>query len=252
MKISKQLIITFILLVLTLLAEQYTSLDIQVQNLFFNGGSWLLNRQDNYILHFFLYSGVKVAIITASVLALLTFFASYGKAKLRPYRYSLVLFLAAMAIVPLVLAGAKKYTNVYCPAQLTMYGGGKPYAKLFASYPQDFDRQANSRGRCFPAGHASGGFALMVLFFCFKKRKNKLLGLFLGLGLGWAMGLYQMLRGEHFLSHTLTSMFGAWLLILPIVLGLRKIKQKYPYFLEGKRLFKFHAKRGQKPGRFAK
>lgn len=245
MKIYKQFIITFILFSATLLVEQYTSLDTTVQNLFFNFAncSWLINRQDNYILHFFLYSGVKVAIIAASVIVLLAFLASYGRAKLRPYRYSFVVFLAAMAIVPLVLAGAKKYTNVYCPAQLVTYCGNKPYAKLFESYPQDFDRQANSRGRCFPAGHASGGFALMVLFFCFKKRKNKLLGLSLGLGLGWAMGLYQMLRGEHFLSHTLTSMFGAWLLILLIVWTMDRIKKKYPRFLEGKRLFQFHAER---------
>ncbi len=246
MKISKQIIITFILLVATLLAEQYTSLDITVQNLIFNFAncSWPLSRQDNYILHFFLYSGVKIALIAASVIVLFAFFASYGRAKLRPYRYSFVIFLSAMALVPLVLAGAKKYTNVYCPAQLVMYCGNKPYAKLFESYPKDFDRQANNKGRCFPAGHASGGFALMVLFFCFKKRRNKLSGLALGLGLGWAMGLYQMLRGEHFLSHTFTSMFGAWLLILLIVWTFNKVKKKYPRFLNGKRLFQFHAERG--------
>ncbi len=234
MKISKQLVITFIFLVATLLIEQYTDVDITVQNLFFNSAtaSWLINRQDNYILHFFFYSGVKIALIVASAGVFIAMFASFFRPKLRAARYSFVIFLAAMAVVPLVLAGAKKYTNVYCPAQLTIYGGGKPYAKLFESYPKDFDRTANSKGRCFPAGHASGGFALMILFFCFKQRKNKLLGLTLGLGLGWAMGIYQMLRGEHFISHTFTSMFGAWLLVLLVVLLADKARRKYPAFFK--------------------
>lgn len=234
MKISKQLVITFIFLVATLLIEQYTNVDITVQNLFFNSAtaSWLINRQDNYILHFLFYSGVKIALIAAASAVFIALIASFFRPKLRAARYGFVIFLAAMALVPIVLAGAKKYTNVYCPAQLTIYGGGKPYAKLFESYPKDFDRKANNKGRCFPAGHASGGFALMILFFCFKKRRDKLLGLTLGLSLGWAMGIYQMLRGEHFISHTFTSMFGAWLLILILSVVMDRIKLKYHTFFE--------------------
>jgi membrane-associated PAP2 superfamily phosphatase len=130
-----------------------------------------------------------------------------------------------MAFVPLILAGAKKYTNVYCPAQLSYYCGNKPYVKILSSYPADFDRGANAKGRCFPAGHASGGFALMALFFCFKRKKYRLAGLGAGLCAGWAMGLYQILRGEHFLSHTLVTMLGAWLIILCLVLLLRYHEQ---------------------------
>lgn len=32
------------------------------------------------------------------------------------------------------------------------------------------------------------------------------------LGLGWTMGLYQMLKGAHFFSHTLATMILAWIL----------------------------------------
>lgn len=35
-----------------------------------------------------------------------------------------------------------------------------------------------------------------------------------GLGLGWWMGGYQMLKGAHYLSHTVTTMLGAWLVVL--------------------------------------
>ncbi len=39
-------------------------------------------------------------------------------------------------------------------------------------------------------------------------------GLCAGLGAGGIMGLYQMLRGEHFLSDTLFTMIGAWIVIV--------------------------------------
>lgn len=232
MKITKQIIVSAICLAIVLLIEQFTSFDVKLQNMFFNftDCAWLVSRQHNYILHFFLYSGIKILLIVVSSAVLITFLASFEAAKLRQYRYAFIVFLASMALVPLVLAGAKKYTNVYCPGQLSIYCGSKPYAKLFESYPKDFDRKANNKGRCFPAGHASGGFALMALFFCFKKRRNKILGLMTGVSLGWAMGLYQMFRGEHFLSHTLASMFGAWILILLVVAATDRLRHRYPRF----------------------
>lgn len=35
-----------------------------------------------------------------------------------------------------------------------------------------------------------------------------------GLGLGWWMGGYQMLKGAHDLSHTVTAVLVAWLVML--------------------------------------
>ncbi len=62
-------------------------------------------------------------------------------------------------------------------------------------------------GRCFPAGHASGGFALMSLCLFPVSNRNRKLLLLVGFTLGWLMGLYQMARGEHFITHTLFTMF---------------------------------------------
>jgi membrane-associated PAP2 superfamily phosphatase len=57
----------------------------------------------------------------------------------------------------------------------------------------------------------------MSLFFLFKSRKNRFIALAFGVTVGWAMGLYKMLIGDHFLSHTVITMVLAWLLILIIV-----------------------------------
>ncbi|MDR1284949.1 MAG: phosphatase PAP2 family protein [Campylobacteraceae bacterium] len=231
MSIKKQIIITFLLLIAVILAEQFTSLDIRIQNLFFDFStcSWILEKNVNIVLHFLFYSGIKVLLIGLSVLAIGLFAYSFKNKKLKHYRYSCLLFTLAMILVPSILAGAKKYTNVYCPVQLSYYCGDKPYAKALSHYPIDYD---NNKGRCFPAGHASGGFALMALFFCFKRKKYKTAGLIAGLSLGWVMGIYQILRGEHFLSHTLVTMFGAWLIILCLVFSLNKIKKKFATFFE--------------------
>ena len=35
----------------------------------------------------------------------------------------------------------------------------------------------------------------------------------LGLGLGCWMGIYQMLKGAHYLSHTVTTLLVAWLVV---------------------------------------
>lgn len=235
MKIRWQILITLLLLAAALLSEQFTPLDVNVQNRFFDfsAGAWLLDPEKNYILHFLLYDGVKAALVVLSVLVLAVFAASFKRRALRRWRYACLLFLLTMALVPLALAGAKKYTHMYCPYQLSLYGGYRPHFKIFEPFPADYNIGYYGKGRCFPAGHASGGFALMCLFFCFKRRKARIWGLAAGVGLGGAMGLYQMLRGEHFLSHTLVSMLGAWLIILLLKLCLDRIKKKWPVFFEG-------------------
>ncbi|KAB7881964.1 PAP2 family protein, partial [Poseidonibacter ostreae] len=40
--------------------------------------------------------------------------------------------------------------------------------------------------------------------------------LIFALSVGWSMGTYKMLIGDHFLSHTIITMLIAWLLVLII------------------------------------
>lgn len=57
----------------------------------------------------------------------------------------------------------------------------------------------------------------MALFFFFKTPRNQFLGLVGAITLGWTMGSYKMLLGDHFFSHTLITMILAWIIILIIV-----------------------------------
>ena len=42
-------------------------------------------------------------------------------------------------------------------------------------------------------------------------RRGQRIGLALALSFGWSMGLYQMLKGSHYLSHTVITMLLAWI-----------------------------------------
>ena len=101
-------------------------------------------------------------------------------------------------------------TGVLYPCYVDRYGGKQPYRTLLESIPRVPGRV---RGRGFPAAHCSGGFALMALYFVMPG-PARWVGLGLGLAAGWIVGLYQMLKGVHYLSHTIVTMFLAWLIIL--------------------------------------
>jgi membrane-associated PAP2 superfamily phosphatase len=115
-----------------------------------------------------------------------------------------------LAIVPASIAVLKSRSDIYTPHSLVRYQGEKPYHHLFEPLPPGWPP---NQGHAFPAGHASGGFALMSLLHLFRKRRQRWAGLGVGLVCGWTMGVYQMVKGAHFLSHTVVTMLIAWLLI---------------------------------------
>ena len=101
-----------------------------------------------------------------------------------------------------------------CPKNEILYGGSMPRTAVWQKYKEPFNKMPHIA--CWPAGHASGGFALLSLYFFFKSKRKRRVAIITALIVGWAMGLYKMLIGDHFLSHTVITMLIAWLLILII------------------------------------
>ena len=61
----------------------------------------------------------------------------------------------------------KQLTNVDCPWDLQLFGGRFPYVSLFG------ERSRSLRAaHCFPAAHASSGYALMTLYFVVRERSR--------------------------------------------------------------------------------
>ncbi|MCW9026251.1 MAG: phosphatase PAP2 family protein, partial [Thiovulaceae bacterium] len=126
----------------------------------------------------------------------------------------LFVVLLSAIFIPVIIGGLKAVTNTPCPKNIEHFNGDYPDIKVFDTYPKTFKQDCKIR--CWPAGHASGGFALLSLFFLFKRSKNKNRSLVFALFVGWSMGTYKMLIGDHFFSHTLITMLIAWIIILLI------------------------------------
>jgi membrane-associated PAP2 superfamily phosphatase len=201
-------------LVLTLF--ELTPLDLWVQDRFFDfeTGRWLVDR-DEPLGRAFFYTGPKVLIIALGVWVLAAMVAPAtwrARAGWWWRRRDLAVAFLALATIPALIGWGKDTTNVFCPAEIQRYGGTVPYVKVFERFPPD--QRPERTGRCFPAGHASGGFALLGFVWLGRTRRARV-WLFAGaLAVGWTMGLYQMLKGSHYLSHTLVTMLVAWIGVL--------------------------------------
>lgn len=213
---NKHILGSVILLLATIALFEITPLDILVQDYFYNTGTqqWILDR-DEKVTRFLFYDGIKVVFIlfTLSLPVLLLLFRK--KNWMRDYRRGLWIVLLSCCLVPLLIGGLKASTNTPCPKNLVHYGGDYPYVGVLERYPPGFRQPA--RIQCYPAGHASGGFALLSLFFLFRSRKNRLIALTTAMIIGWSIGTYKMIIGDHFLSHTLVTMLLAWLTITLVV-----------------------------------
>lgn len=154
----------------------------------------------------------------AILVALIVF---HKKTIVNTYKKGLVIILLSAIFVPSIIGGLKAVTNTPCPKNIEHYGGNYLNITVFDSYPKDFKQKSNIR--CWPAGHASGGFALLSIFFLFKRTSNRKKVFIFALMIGWSMGIYKMSIGDQFLSHTLITMFLAWIIILTIVQIIHKI-----------------------------
>lgn len=201
------------LLLATIALFELTDLDMLLQERFYDFGTkrWLLDREEP-LLAFLFYGGIKKALIAfaVTILGLLLFFRK--RLWVQHYQKGLLVVLLASIFVPAVVGALKGVTNTPCPRNISHFGGDYPDVKLFSSYPEDFKRECNIR--CWPAGHASGGFALLSLYFLFKTPRNRRRAVVGALAVGWGMGLYKMLIGDHFLSHTIVTMLLAWEIVL--------------------------------------
>lgn len=108
--------------------------------------------------------------------------------------------LIVIIIVPTTVAMLKAFTHVSCPNHLTLFGGDLPYLNLWQNIV------AKTPAKCFPAAHASAGFSLYGLVFLPTLRRYRYQIFDIVTALGWIMGLYKMLFGDHLFSHTLVSM----------------------------------------------
>lgn len=201
-----------------------TDLDMLVQDHLyrFGPGQWLLDKHDP-ILKMFFYDGPKKVLTILAKVVLLILIVFRRSDFVEKYGQGLTIVLISTLVTVALVGGLKSITNVPCPKDLSHFGGDYPYVTFLHRNPI---ADHMDRVRCFPAGHASGGFALVSLFFLFRRRRNRWIGFGVGMALGWTLGLYKMLIGDHFLSHTLASMCLAWLVSVAVAACVFRLSKK--------------------------
>lgn len=117
---------------------------------------------------------------------------------------------ASAVLVPAAISVLKRFSDSHCPWDLQRYGGNEPYVRLLEMMPAGLPS-----GHCMPAGHASSALwllAVAVFWLPARPRMAAAVGAVM-LAFGFAVGWMQQLRGAHFLTHTLWSIWIAVLIV---------------------------------------
>ncbi len=224
MNINQQLVVTFLVLLFSIVFFGINNIDLTLQDQFFNFTThkWVLFWGEQPY-KFIFYDGIKKLLIAFAV-SLLLALVFFRKTKLvNDYKRGIIIVILSAIFVPFIASSIKGQTNMPCPKDEIRYGGIYPRTAVWQDYTPEFKLHHPHKSKCWPAGHASGGFALLSLIFLFHKRKNKIIAGTVAMAVGWSMGLYKMVIGDHFLSHTIITMILAWLIILLITKIVNKI-----------------------------
>lgn len=200
----------------------YTDIDLDLADVMFDRASGTFPWRHTWLAERFNHVLLKGALIVAAlgVIAVATWdlirpFNAWRAGQRIGMR---VLALSAISI-PLIISSLKQFSSSHCPWDLQRYGGDSPFIRLLEWVPSDV-----SAGHCLPAGHASSALWLVALaVFWLPDRPFKAASVACALLMfGFAVGWIQQLRGAHFLTHTLWSMWITVLIVDLLYQGLKK------------------------------
>jgi membrane-associated PAP2 superfamily phosphatase len=164
--------------------------------------------QDNYWLSHILHTRARQMGVLLGLACVLAIWWPVGPlAPLRRCTRRERVWLACMVWVCAAgIATLKASSHTSCPSELQEFGGVARYVWHFATGAD------GGPGRCFPSGHASTFFSFLPVFWVLRlhnaRRAWQVLAAIcvLGLALSWV----QVVRGAHYPSHVLWTMWLCW------------------------------------------
>ena len=222
------------LLVFTELTPYGHALDKWLSDLLYDPASkrFLLNVPDGSI-KFWLYSGLKNVLLLIPIYAIVqVLVGAYWLAKAQLNRAQRdawirwLWILLGIFIATSLVSLLKKWTNQACPWHINDYGGLWAYVDLFTQRPWP----ARSM-QCWPGGHSSGGFALVVIAFAggwpaavwselppkqLRPWHSPKAWVYLSFFFGTLMGFTQLGMGAHYFSHQWWTLW--WVLIVNLLM----------------------------------
>jgi len=200
-----------VLAIFMLLVYPVLQIDRYLADFFFDPKQHHFPLKHYPFLELVMHAGLKWLMVVIALGCLAASVLGGSAVKSGAYKKPLLWVFAGMVFSTSVVAILKRYNQHGCPWDIDVYGGNLPLFDLFASLPAGAEA-----GHCFPAGHPSGGFALMAFYFAFMHSRPRLARnmLWVGVTTGLLMGFAQMMRGAHFLSHVLWSGWVVWASLL--------------------------------------
>jgi len=125
-----------------------------------------------------------------------------GPSRAERWRWTAVVLLSLVA-VPAI----KRVSQTSCPWDLAEFGGVASYVPHWLLGVVD-----GGPGHCFPSGHAVAAFAFFGMAFLWRPHRPRLARAWLAgtLAAGAVFGAAQLVRGAHYLSHTLWTAWLCW------------------------------------------
>lgn len=180
-----------------------TDVDLRLAAAMYDHAAGTFPQRHAWLAETFSHTYMKNLMVVLAVCALLT--AIFPRPHWpRAFRLRLRVVALSSVLVPLITTLMKQSASSHCPWDLTDFGGSQAYVRLL-----DAALAGAPAGHCMPAGHASGALwlvSLAVFWLPHAPRKAAAVAL-ATLGFGFALGWVQQLRGAHFLTHTLWSMW---------------------------------------------
>ncbi|MGZ5028616.1 MAG: phosphatase PAP2 family protein [Methylobacter sp.] len=203
---------------------EFTGLDLWISRHFYDAELHQWIYKESLLAGTILHTGGQYLIYLSAIVLLVSLLASFrSNSSFHHYQRELVFLLVASISGPVIIALLKRSTHIYCPWDVALFGGDKPYVRLFDNIPNNL-----VIGYCFPAAHAGSGFTFISLYFFLVavKPKYKRYGLYFGLALGFVFGAAQQARGAHFFSHDVFALAVCWFssLILFILFFRKQLK----------------------------
>ncbi|WP_188395853.1 phosphatase PAP2 family protein [Oxalicibacterium flavum] len=181
-------------------------LDFFLARLFFDSSTASFPLRDTPLLSIYGHTWLKNMVNAIWLASIGLAMASLRNVKLQAWRAPLWRFVLFAGSAALLIQQLKAHSAHACPWSLVQFGGDATWFPLFDTTAVD------ESGNCWPGGHASAGYVLIAAWFAARDRYTVLArgALAGGLILGSLMGLIQMMRGAHFLTHNLWTLWLVW------------------------------------------
>jgi len=202
-----QLMLPVVLMLGLLVVVEFTHLDKWVSGLAFDANLQAFPMKRDFLFDTVFHDWARKIPMAVAVLTLAALASTVFNQNVILRHAALFVFLS-MLITTGLIALMKSSSSIHCPYDLVSYGGQFQETGLL-----DFSARIQAPGKCWPSGHASGGFSLLALYYAARiyKPEYRTPALVFALAIGFLFTVSQTIRGAHYLSHGIWSLLFVWL-----------------------------------------